>query len=39
MPKLLERRYAVKLSLTEQAQTHIAKKGGRVAVDLVCVST
>jgi hypothetical protein len=29
----------VKLILSEQAQTHIRNKGGRVAVDLVCVST
>ena len=29
----------VKLTLSEQAQAHILKKGGQVAVDLVCVST
>lgn len=29
----------VKLTLSEQAQMHIRNKGGRVAVDLVCVST
>jgi len=29
----------VKLTLSEQAQAHILNKGGRVAVDLVCVST
>ena len=30
---------AVRVTLSERAQAHIANKGGRVAVDLVCVST
>ena len=39
-PEILEVKVqAVKLTLSEQAQAHIRNKGGRVAVDLVAVST
>ena len=39
MLELMEKAITVNLSVTEQALAHIRNKGGRVAVDLVAVST